>query len=181
MSDVTSPASKVDGYASAMLDIARAEGDASEVVDEIHAAAMALDGNGALIETLRDRRIPQERKAGIINDLLGSRVSPVTVAAIDFLVAAGQAGHLGEIAARLAELAAAAEGEVVAEVRTPMDMDADQISRLERALAAATGKRVQVRVVVDPSVIGGAVTKVGDTVLDGSIRGRFTELREQWG
>ena len=105
----------------------------------------------------------------------------VTVAAINFLVASGQARRLDEIAKRLAFLAAEAEGEVVAEVRAPLDLDADQIDRLSAALSKATGKRIQVKVIVDPSVIGGVVTKVGDTVLDGSVQNRFNELREQWG
>jgi F-type H+-transporting ATPase subunit delta len=70
---------------------------------------------------------------------------------------------------------------VVAEVRAPLDLDADQVDRLSAALSKATGKRVQIKVIVDPSVIGGVVTKVGDTVLDGSVQNRFTELREQWG
>ena len=62
-----------------------------------------------------------------------------------------------------------------------MDLDAEQVERLRTALSRATGRNVQVQVVIDPSVVGGVVTKVGDTVLDGSIQGRFTELREQWG
>ena len=74
-----------------------------------------------------------------------------------------------------------AEGEVVAEVRAPFDLDDEQVKRLQAALASATGKRIQVKVVVDPTVIGGVVAKVGDTVLDGSVQHRFSELREQWG
>ncbi len=179
MDEATTQASSIDGYASALLDVARAEGEG--VVDEIYQAAQALSGNAELIDTLSDARIPQERKQGIVDDLLGSRASKVTVAAINFVIAAGHARHLSEIATRLAELAAEAEGEVVAEVRAPLDLDPDQLERLTAALSKATGKRVQVKVVVDPSVIGGVVAKVGDTVLDGSVESRFTELREQWG
>ncbi len=175
----TATASSVDAYAAALLDIASAEGEG--IVDEIFSAAMALSGNAELIDTLADHRIPQERKQGIIDDLLGARASKVTVAAITFLVAAGQAKHLDDIAKRLAALAAEAEGKVVAEVRAPLDLDPDQLDRLAAALSKATGKQVQVKVIVDPSVIGGAVAKVGDTVLDGTVKGRFEELREQWG
>jgi F-type H+-transporting ATPase subunit delta len=113
--------------------------------------------------------------------LLGKRASRVTVAAINFVVAAGEAKHLADIAAKLAGLAAEAEGEVVAEIRTPMDLDPSQIERLTAALQSVTGRRVQVKIVIDPSVMGGLVAKVGDTVLDGSVKNRFTELREQWG
>ena len=179
MENETAQTSYVEGYASAMLGIATVEG--GEIADEIFSAAVALNGNAELIDVLADNRIPAERKQGIIDDLLGQRASSVTVAAINFLVASGQARRLDEIAKRLAQLAAEAEGEVVAEVRAPLDLDADQIDRLSAALSKATGKRVQVKVIVDPSVIGGVVTKVGDTVLDGSVQNRFTELREQWG
>jgi F-type H+-transporting ATPase subunit delta len=179
MENATSQSSRVDGYASALLDVATAEGEG--VADEIYRAALALDGNAELIDTLSDVRIPGERKQGIVDELLGSRASKVTVAAVNFIVASGQARNLGDIARRLAEMAAEAEGDVIAEVRAPLALDDDQLGRLQAALSKATGRRVQVKVVVDPSVIGGLVAKVGDTVLDGSVEGRFTELREQWG
>jgi F-type H+-transporting ATPase subunit delta len=179
MENETAQTSFIDGYASGLLGIATVEGEG--IVDEIFGAALALSNHAELIDILADTRVPTERKQGIIDELLGQRASKVTVAAIIFLVATGQARHLNEIAKRLAFLAAEAEGEVVAEVRAPLDLDADQIDRLTAALSKATGKRVQVKVIVDPSVIGGVVTKVGDTVLDGSVQNRFAELREQWG
>jgi F-type H+-transporting ATPase subunit delta len=181
MDHATAEAGKVDGYASALLEIARAEGSGADLANEMYTAANALYGNAELIEVLRDPAVPTERKQGIVNDLLGTRASRVTVASMSFLVASGQARHLGDIARRLADMAAEAEGEVVAEVRSPMPLASDQLERLQGALSRATNKRVQVKVIVDPSVVGGLVTKVGDTVLDGSIRGRFEELREQWG
>jgi F-type H+-transporting ATPase subunit delta len=62
-----------------------------------------------------------------------------------------------------------------------MELEQIQIERLTAALRSATGRRVQVKIVIDPTVMGGLVAKVGDTVLDGSVQNRFTELREQWG
>ncbi len=179
MDNATDRVKRVDGYASALLNIANTEGEG--VADEIFRAVQALNGNAELIDVLSDPRIPTERKQGIVDELLGQRAQRVTVAAVNFVVGAGQARHLGDIATKLAALAAEAEGEVVAEVRAPLDLDPDQIDRLTAALSKATGKRVQVKVIVDPSVIGGVVAKVGDTVLDGSVQNRFTELREQWG
>ncbi len=181
MATAASKVSPVDGYAAALLDIAASEADESAAIDEMYRALSGLNGNTELTDVLADPRIPGERKEGIVNDLIGARASKVTVAAVNFVVAAGQAKSLGDIAAKLAELAADAEGEVVAEVRAPFDLDDSQIERLSAALAKATGKRIQVKVVVDPTVIGGVVAKVGDTVLDGSVQHRFAELREQWG
>ncbi len=181
MDVATANAGQVDGYAAALLEIAGVEDDPHAAVDELYRALTGLGGSPDLIDVLSDPRVPGERKQGIVDDLLQGHASRVTVAAVGFVVAAGQATSLDSIAAKLAELAADAEGEVVAEVRAPFDLDADQVERLQAALATATGKRIQVKVVVDPSVIGGVVAKVGDTVLDGSVQHRFSELREQWG
>jgi F-type H+-transporting ATPase subunit delta len=172
---------QVDGYAAALLEIAGAQVDPQAAVDELYRGLLGLSTSPELVDALSDPRLPGERKQGIVDDLIGGRASQVTVAAVAFVVAAGQARSLDEIAAKLAELAADAEGEVVAEVRAPFDLDAGQIQRLQAALATATGKKIQVKVVVDPAVIGGVVAKVGDTVLDGSVQHRFSELREQWG
>ena len=59
-----------------------------------------------------------------------------------------------------------------------MPLDGDQEARLARALSQALGKRLEVKVIVDPSVMGGLVARVGDTVIDGSVRHRLDQLRE---
>ncbi len=177
----TAPNKQVDGFAAALLDVARTTDDPASSVDEIYRAARGLASDASLVEALSDVRIPGERKQAIVDDLLGSRASGITVAAMGFLVAAGQATRLDDIAARLAEMAADAEGEVVAEVRSASELTDEQVTRLTSALERKTGKKIQVKVVVDPTVMGGLVAKVGDTVLDGSVQHRFEELREQWG
>jgi F-type H+-transporting ATPase subunit delta len=70
---------------------------------------------------------------------------------------------------------------VAAEVRSAVPLDEDQRRRLAEALSAATGRAVEVKVVVDPEVLGGVVAQVGDTVIDGSVRARLDELRERIG
>jgi F-type H+-transporting ATPase subunit delta len=66
----------------------------------------------------------------------------------------------------------------VAEIRSAVDLTEDQRSRLAAALEEATGQDVDVRVVVDPTVVGGLVARVGDQVIDGSVRHRLAQLRE---
>ena len=55
----------------------------------------------------------------------------------------------------------------------------DQISRLATALGKATGKSVEVKVIIDPEVLGGVVARVGDTVIDGTVRHRLAQLKGQ--
>jgi F-type H+-transporting ATPase subunit delta len=172
---------RLDGYAAAIGGIAAAQDDPAAFADEFYAAAMSISSNAELRDALSDPRIPVERKQAILDDLLGPLADDVVIAAINFLIAAGQAKKIEDIASRVAAIAAAEEGSVVAEVRSAVPLDDDQIARIGAALSDATGKTVEVKATTDPSVMGGIVAQVGDTVFDGSVKSRFDDLREQWG
>ena len=76
-------------------------------------------------------------------------------------------------------IAAGSRSHEVAEVRSAVPLDDQQQRRLAAALSKATGKQVEVKVVVDPNVLGGIVARIGDTVIDGSIRRRLAQLKER--
>jgi F-type H+-transporting ATPase subunit delta len=177
----TTHAQKVGGYAAALLAVARAEGDVDGITDELFRTARAFNESEELRDTLSDPRVPTERKLGVVSDLLGSRASETTLSLVEMLVSTGRIGDFKAIVAEMTEMAAAAEDEVVAEVRSAIPLDEATVARLAAKLAAATGRKINVRTIVDPDVIGGVVTKVGDTVYDGSVRNRLQELREAWG
>ena len=96
---------------------------------------------------------------------------------INFVVAAGRARDLTDIATALVEQASETRGKATARVRSAVALDEATIGRLEQALSEATGRPIEVQAVVDPSVIGGIVARIGDTIIDGSLRGRFDSLR----
>jgi F-type H+-transporting ATPase subunit delta len=172
---------RVNGYANALFEIARVEGSISEVEDELFRFARTLESNDELRNVLTDEAVPVARRQGVVEDLLGTQASPVTTNLVAFVVGAGRARQLPQIIDRLVERAAAAKESVVGEVRSAIPLTDDQKSRLAEALGQATGKRVEVKVIIDPSVLGGLVAQVGDTVIDGSVRARLDQLREQIG
>jgi F-type H+-transporting ATPase subunit delta len=169
---------RVDGYANAMFEVARVEGSLDEVEDELFRFARTLEGNDELRSVLTDDAVPADRRRGVVADLLGPRSSPVTVNLVSFVVGAGRARDLPAIVDRLVQRAAAEHDKVVAEVRSAVALDDDQRRRLADALGRATGKAVEVKAIVDPSVLGGVVARVGDTVIDGTVRTRLDQLRE---
>jgi F-type H+-transporting ATPase subunit delta len=181
LDEAASHAQRIDGYAAAMLDVARAEGDADGLSDELFRVARAFGQSEELRAALSDQTIPFERKQGILSDLIGGRASTVAMSLITMLVGAGRIRDLGDIVDRMGTLAAASEDYEVAEVRSAVELDDATVARLTEKLETATGKRVRARVIVDPSVIGGVVARVGDTVFDGSVRSRLQDLREAWG
>jgi F-type H+-transporting ATPase subunit delta len=128
---------------------------------------------------LSDPALPADRRVAVVEELLGGKALRASVALSSFVVAAGRAGELPEIVDRFVELAAAEQRRAVAEVRSAVPLSGEQTDRLREALNHATGKDVDVKVVVDPSVLGGVVARVGDVVIDGSVRRRLEQLKDQ--
>jgi len=170
----------IDGYARALLDVTLAEGDGDGLSAELFSIARAFGESEELRGALGDPLIPFEKKQSIVDDLIGARASKVTVSLVNMLVGVNRIKDFGAITKRMMELAAEAEGHVVAEVRSAVELDDATKERLAAKLAAVTGRAVKLNVVIDPSVVGGLVAQVEDTLFDGSVRSRLLELREAW-
>lgn len=169
----------VGGYARALFEVAEAEGELPAVEDELFAFAKALQIRTELREALTDPGLPPENKKGVIRDLLGARANPHTVNILGFLVDQGRTRELGRIIEELVEVAAERRRHQLAEVRSAVPLDETRRKKLAAALSKATGRAIEVKVIVDPRVIGGIVAKVGDEVFDGTVRGRLLDARER--
>jgi F-type H+-transporting ATPase subunit delta len=169
----------VQGYAQALFAVAQAEGQLSQVEDELFRFGKAVEREPSLRETLTDPALPSDRKKAVLRELLGSRASPHTVSLLGFVVEQGRAKDLPRIIDALAEVAAERRRKAVAEIRLAVPPTDEQRARLAEALSRATGKDVELKVLVDPSIIGGVVARVGDQVFDGSVRRKLELAREQ--
>ena len=172
-------ADRVDVYARALLDIASSEGHLDEVEDELFRFARIIEGNDDLRMTIANPGLPLDQRAGIVDQLLESRALPTTKAIATFIVGAGRGHDLPAIVNRFVELAASSREHAVAEVRSAVALDDTQKRRIGEALSRKTGKQVEVKVIIDESVLGGIVATIGDTVIDGTVRHRLDQLKEQ--
>jgi F-type H+-transporting ATPase subunit delta len=169
----------IHGYAEALFRVVQAEGELDRVEDELFRFGKLLESNHELKQALSDQTLDRTQRAKMLEELLYDKVSPHTIGLLTFIVVQGRARQLPQILEEVSELAAAARNSVVAEVRSAVPLDADQRKKLADALSKATGKNVEVKVLVDPSVVGGVVAKIGDTIIDGTVRHRLEQLREQ--
>ena len=170
---------RIDGYARALFEVARAEGNIDKVEDELFRFARAYESSTELRNALADEQIPPAKRQAIVEDLLGGKASNTTTQLVSMVVGAGRGRDLPAIIDTLVARASSAKNLELAEVRTAVALTADQQSRLAAAITTATGKPVNLKVVVDPSVIGGVVATVGDTVIDGSVRTRIDQLKSR--
>ena len=169
---------RITGYAKGIFEMARGEGTLERVEAELLTVSRSFETSSELRSTLTDPQLPLERKQAVIDDLIGGRASSLTVGLIQLLLSQGRASDLPGVAAAVAEAAASSRDRSVAEVRSAVPLDDATVQRLTASLGRATGKDIEVRVVVDPQIIGGLVARVGDTVIDGSIAKRIDSVRQ---
>ena len=169
---------RIEGYARGFFEIARGEGQLERVENELLAIARTFETARELRSSLTDPQLPLDRKQGVIDQLLDGRAAALTVGLVQLLVSQNRVTDLPDIAIAVASVAAASREKELAEVRSAVPLDDATIERLTAALARATGKQVEVKVILDPAVIGGIVARVGDTVIDGSIAKRVDSVRQ---
>jgi F-type H+-transporting ATPase subunit delta len=170
---------RVESYAQAFLGVARAEGRVGAIEDDLFRFARALDASDDLRMALGDRNVPAERRVAIADELMAGTALPVSVGLVSMVVGADRASELPAVVDRFLELSAEERQHEVAEVRAAVPLDERLRERLAQALSDATGKQVEVKVVVDPNVLGGVVARIGDTMIDGSVRHRLDQLKER--
>jgi F-type H+-transporting ATPase subunit delta len=170
---------RVESYAQALLGVARAEGRVGAIEDDLFRFARALDASDDLRMALGDRNVPAERRIAIVDELMAGTALPVSMGLVSMVVGADRASELPAVIDRFLELSAEERQHEVAEVRAAVPLDERLRERLAQALSDATGKQVEVKVVVDPNVLGGVVARIGDTVIDGSVRHRLDQLKER--
>ena len=169
---------KIQSYAQAILAVASAESNAAQIEDEIYRFSQVLQSSEELKSTLSDASILSTRRQQIVEDLLDGQVTQTTVALVSMIVAAGMGGDIKAIADKVVGLGAESRDKAVAEVYSVVDLSSDQQQRLAAALKSATGKDVEMKVIIDESVMGGLLVQIEDEVIDGTVRTRLKQLRE---
>lgn len=166
-------------YARAIVEIANAEDNLEKITDEIYSFSQELGKSRELYVTLSDNSIPFNRRNQIVLDLLSEKASAATLGIIAMLVSAGRIKDIQDIAEKLSEQLAEEKNKEVAYVRSATELSADEVKKLQSALSKATKKKLDIKVAVDESLLGGVVATVGDTVIDGSVKTKLQKLRER--
>lgn len=169
---------RIRGYAERVLQELSATHDVDEVEDELFAIARFVEANRALRQTLGDASLPLAGRFAVVDDLLGPRCRPATVRLARYALRAGRLRDLVGTFEWLVELAAAERGRRVATVRTAVALRPAEKRRIAAALGRITERDVEVREMIDPTVVGGLLVSVGDLVIDGTVRLRLERLRD---
>lgn len=167
-------------YASALLNLATEQNVLDQVRRDLKDFQADWDQNRDLRAVFENPGVSFEARRHILSDIAAQSGMHKLVRDTLMLVSdRGRLKFLPEIVDAFEAEAEARSGRVRAEVVTATELPAEYFANLQRILEQATGKQVVVSSRIDPSIIGGVVTRVGDQVFDGSVQYRLNELKEE--
>ena len=165
-------------YATAVFELAQETGQVEEW--------SAMLGILGLISSDKDMRllitnpkVNRQQLQDLVFDVCGAGLSDLGRNLVKVLVGAGRLQYTANIKDQYEQMRAAAEGKVDVEVVTAYTLDRQQQDSIAEIIAGRLGKQVNIVTSVDESLIGGAIIRAGDSVIDASLRGRLTELRNE--
>ncbi len=164
-------------YARAVFELARDENSLPAVLRELRAFAAAYHASADFRHLDRMPNMTDEGRQAVVAALSRKlQASELTTRTIDLLARRQRLAVLPELVRQLQLLSDQHLGILRADVRAADKLSAAYLKRLQKTMEASTGRRVEISFEQDPSLIAGVVTTVGDTVIDGSLRGKLARL-----
>ncbi|BCL82803.1 F0F1 ATP synthase subunit delta [Ktedonobacteria bacterium brp13] len=165
-------------YAEAVFDIAQRQNTVDRTLDDMQGIAQ-LFSERKLSYLLREPKIPAQRKETALRQALADKVLPTSLNLALLIVQRQLVEVMPNIAKELEQFVLNYRNQAVAEVTTAVPMNDAQSATVTRALEQKTGKHILLQTRVDPSILGGVVARVGDEIIDGSVRNRLHSLQQQ--
>jgi F-type H+-transporting ATPase subunit delta len=165
-------------YAGAIFDLAIKQNTLDRTLEDVKEIAQ-LFANRKLVYLLREPKIPAKRKEAALRQALQSRVLPTSLNLVLLVVQRELVDLIPGIARDLEMMVLEYRNQAIAEVTTAAPLDQQQGTRVKQALERRTGKSIIMQTRVDPAILGGVIARVGDRVIDGSVRYRLTALQQQ--
>jgi F-type H+-transporting ATPase subunit delta len=167
-------------YARALLGVAEQRGEIDRVEADLQGLGEAWHASADLRTLMAHPSVPADRKRAALAAVLAGRVSDVTLRFFDLLLSKKRLGLVRDIAEEYGAAADEARGIAKAHVTTYMALgDRHREKLVERLQAFTSRAKIVLEEEVDPTILGGIIVRIGDQVLDGSVRGKLRGLRER--
>jgi F-type H+-transporting ATPase subunit delta len=162
-------------YAKAVFKLAQSQKRLPQWSEALGLAASVV-ADARVTTLLGNPAVSAEQLAGLVTGVCGESLDEQGRNFIATLAANRRLGYLPEIAARFEQLRAEAERTVEVTVTSAIELSAAQETKYADALAKRLGRAVHLSCLTDPSLLGGAVVRADDLVIDGSVRTALTQL-----
>ncbi len=164
-------------YAAALLDVAEECGVVEKVDGDLDLISETISGSHDLVVMLKSPLVKGDSKAKVLKEIFKGQLDDKTLLFIDLICRKKRADHLPQIVEEYKELRDERSGLINVDVKSAVKLEEEQAKSLINALAAYTGKKVRARLALDENLLGGVTVKIGDTILDGSVRHQLEMLK----
>lgn len=165
-------------YAQAVYELAEDAQQTDSVGRELRSVADTIAGQRDLAVFVAHPSTPREAKKDVIRQVFADEVGELTLKILLYLVDKRRETILADIADAYTKLVYEARGIVEAHVRSAMPLTEAESARLAAALKKRSGKDIVLTQAVDPTLLGGLVVQMGDTLLDGSVKRQLAEMKD---
>ncbi|HEY6839213.1 MAG TPA: ATP synthase F1 subunit delta [Geobacteraceae bacterium] len=166
-------------YAKALVQLGAEEGKVAKFQEELTGFEGVLAAHGNLRSIFADPAFGVEAKRSILHDVIAKlAVSPTVASFLLLLLEKNRLDFLSQILTCYGALADELSGVVRPTLVTAMAIGEDKVAEIKAALEKMTGRQVVLKVEVDPALIGGVVTKIGDQLFDGSVRTQLQRIED---
>ncbi len=165
-------------YAEAAFEVALRDDTVDAWRSELDAAA-AIVADDTVGRMLANPAVPLETRTAMADKIFGKVLGRPALNLIGLMLRRGRIHELPRLAAEFRRLDNIRQGITLATATSAAPLTPDEINALTKRMEQFTGGRVELDVKVDPSLLGGLVVRVGDRLIDGSVRGRLERLRNQ--
>jgi len=162
----------------ALFHVARRGGLENEIDGHL-ALAKSLFENPGFRKLLGSPRVRVEAKMEVLRRGLEGVVNPLILRLFELLLDRKRVEYLPDISTSFTKVLEESKGIARADVRTSIALDAETEKKLRDALEGVTGKQILMEKHVDPSLIGGVLVRIGDQLLDSTVRTRLKEMKEK--
>jgi len=166
------------GYAEALLALARARRETVSVEAELRLVGQLLKRDSDLRRALRDPDVPEEHRGEMVQQTLAGTVGELVTGHLVTMTQHGKGRLIGDMIESYLDDAIATSDTITAEVHAVIPLDDEETARLEHALTRRFGKPVRVQALVDPSVMGGLLIRVGNELVDATVKARLHDVRK---
>ncbi len=166
-------------YAAALFGLADRDGIVESVTADLALIERLLNDVPYLRAVLNQPMVSQNQKNKVASDAFGDRVTATSLSFLRLLIRKRREGLISECAREFRVLVALRDNTAEATASSAIALTAAQTEGLTRSLERLTGKRVLLHTEVDTGMLGGVIVRLGDTVIDGSLRGRLQRLEQQ--
>jgi len=166
-------------YSAALFEVAKRDGILDAVAQDLALVERSLQQQPLLRTVLSQPLVTEERKSKMVTDVFSDNITATSLSFLKLLVRKRRADLVQETIDEFRVLLSDHLGIVDASARTAVAMTASQVTALTKSLEKLTGKKVNLTAEVDPNMIGGVIVRIGDDIIDGSVRGRLHRLEGQ--